>query len=541
MDRLDRRDRPAARPHARTGHGARAGARRRIRAHGAGQAGPEVRRRRIVACPDGRDDVVLALLIEEAPPHQHLPQHRAHGEEIGAPVEGLGVQLLRRHVAELALHDARAGHHALHLALGHAEVAQLRDAALRDEDVHRRDVAVDELERGAVVVGALVGVVQPREDVAGDVQRVLQRDRPPHGGGVVDHPAQRGAADELHGDEVGALLLAEVVDLHDVRVVEEGLHAGLVEEHGLDLAIADELLGDALDDEVLLEPPGPELLAEEDLGHAARREQLRHLVGTDPLSHGVERYHARATSIACPIALIGLTLPHRIIGRWQRSRWQRNPMKRNQPDEARGSARSRHWDAFDVERFVPSHRKHARRLRLLDDADPRRADVRHVAPLLAAQQHAFLRPRERLSEREHVRVRVQRQPMRARVRHVDALGARRHDLHEHELERVHADDVARLDHQRILERDAVLRGPEAGVASRGHDVPVAQPHLDAHVRRRGQPRGEQSRAERAVGAHVEPPHERAVATQCEQRPAVRRRAEPLRGRREPAPQHARVG
>ena len=85
-------------------------------------------------------------------------------------------ELLGRQVRRLALHhaaDARDVQAALRL--GDAEVDDLHEAAGRHEDVRRRDVAVDEVQRPALRVAQLVRVVQPVEDVRGDAQRVEVR------------------------------------------------------------------------------------------------------------------------------------------------------------------------------------------------------------------------------------------------------------------------------------------------------------------------------------------------------------------------------
>jgi hypothetical protein len=59
---------------------------------------------------------------------------------------------------------------------GDAEVDQLDPAVVADEDVGRRDVAVDDAERRAVAALLVVGVVQPRGGADDDLQDVLRRE-----------------------------------------------------------------------------------------------------------------------------------------------------------------------------------------------------------------------------------------------------------------------------------------------------------------------------------------------------------------------------
>ena len=61
--------------------------------------------------------------------------------------------------------------------------------------------------------------------------------------------SEREAVHVFHRDEVLALVFAEIVDLRDVRVVEERREAGLVEEELDERAIGRELREDALQDD----------------------------------------------------------------------------------------------------------------------------------------------------------------------------------------------------------------------------------------------------------------------------------------------------
>ena len=194
-------------------------------------------------------------------------------EDVGARVDRLAARLLGRHVRELALEQARLRLRGAERArrLGDAEVDQLDRAVVGDEHVLRRDVAVHEAERLAVGADARVRVVQPGQrvgdDAAGEPER---RARLPLLGRFANERAQVLAVDELHGDEVLLVELAEVEDLDDVRMVEARRDARLVEEH-LDEAWrrAESCGRMRLTTTSFSKPSTPGLAAEEDLGHAA--------------------------------------------------------------------------------------------------------------------------------------------------------------------------------------------------------------------------------------------------------------------------------
>ena len=72
-------------------------------------------------------------------------------------------------------------------------------------------------------VAEAVGVVEPQRHLLGDVRRHLGGHRAACGAQLAEDAEQVLAAHVLHGQEVAAVDLTEVVDLDDVRVVEEAL------------------------------------------------------------------------------------------------------------------------------------------------------------------------------------------------------------------------------------------------------------------------------------------------------------------------------
>jgi hypothetical protein len=80
--------------------------------------------------------------------------------------DGLPGGLLRGHVGELALDGAGLRLRRGPGGLGDAEVDDLDVPVVGDEDVVGADVAVHHLQRRAIEVAQLVGVVQPRQHAA---------------------------------------------------------------------------------------------------------------------------------------------------------------------------------------------------------------------------------------------------------------------------------------------------------------------------------------------------------------------------------------
>ena len=176
-------------------------------------------------------DVVGAL--EQAAAGQHLVKHDAARKDVDAAVDVVAtLGLLGRHVGVLALHGAALGRLGrLAQRLGDAEVEQLHAALVRQHDVRRRDVAVDHAQRVAAVVGQAVRVRERATGLAPDVSDQLG---PRRAHGLPDRAhgvGQVAAADVLHRDEVLALDVAELEDLHDVRVVEARRQLRLLDEH----------------------------------------------------------------------------------------------------------------------------------------------------------------------------------------------------------------------------------------------------------------------------------------------------------------------
>ncbi|EAU66782.1 hypothetical protein STIAU_1016 [Stigmatella aurantiaca DW4/3-1] len=229
----------------------------------------------------------IGLAREELEAGEPLVERHPHREDVAAAVHGLALALLGAHVAELALEFARA--RLLHLVggLGDPEVQHLHHAVERHEDVLRRHVPVNDVQRVAVEIHLAVRVVQSRAHVRGDLQRVHQGERDAQLLGLGDDAPHVPAEDVLHGDEVALADLPQIMDLHDVGVVELGGEPGLVEEHLHEAGVLGQMRADALDDDGRLQPLPIHLVGQEDLRHPPNRDAVDELVLAEPA--GVSR------------------------------------------------------------------------------------------------------------------------------------------------------------------------------------------------------------------------------------------------------------
>ncbi|MCU0723844.1 MAG: hypothetical protein MUC63_09570, partial [Planctomycetes bacterium] len=168
---------------------------------------------------------------------ERLVERGAEGIDVGAEVDRLALALLRGHVGRGAQDLPGHGHaHVGQRVAGEAEVRDLHDALLGDHEVGGLDVAVDH--------ALLRGLREP----LGRLDDVVQRLGLGEGAPLGDEFLQGGAADELHGDEVEALLLAGVVDQDDVGVAQESRDPCLDEEAlGEGGFVLEEVLGEHLD------------------------------------------------------------------------------------------------------------------------------------------------------------------------------------------------------------------------------------------------------------------------------------------------------
>ena len=240
---------------------------------------------------DGGEGLHRALAAERAVARRDLVEDRAEGELVAPEVHRLPPGLLRRHVAGGAEDRSGVGVGALEgeglgggrLAvrvrrllprtrgdeLGQAEVQQLDPAVPRDHHVLRLEVAVDD-PRG-------MGL----REAFGDLRRVVEG-RPAEGGpSPGEERPQRAAVHQLHHDVGPAVVVADLVDRHDVRVVEGGGRARFLLEADQAIRVRGDVPRQDLDGHLTTEV---QVLRPVHLPHAAGAQLLADLVVSDRLA-----------------------------------------------------------------------------------------------------------------------------------------------------------------------------------------------------------------------------------------------------------------
>ncbi len=208
-----------------------------------------------------------------------LVQHHAQGEDVGPVVDGPALVLLGGHVLHLALDHPHRGQVGLAHELGDAEVGELYQPLAAAEHVVRADVAVDDVQRPAVLDAHLpVCVVQPEGRLGQHPQGDAQRDAAVAVALDAGQGGQVAAVHVLHGDEVRPLVAAELEDLHHVWVAQLGRDARLVQQHLGHVLHLGVLGQQPLDHHHAPDPGQPLLAGQEYLGHAPLADPAYHAV-----------------------------------------------------------------------------------------------------------------------------------------------------------------------------------------------------------------------------------------------------------------------
>ena len=218
-----------------------------------------------------------------------LVEQRPEGEEVRPPVDGAPHELLRGHVARGA--EALSG---FFRRARDAEVHEARLPGAVDEHVPRRHVAVHQVE-------ARVRVVQGLGDLAEQLRR-RGRAQGPRAQQVV----QRGSVHVLHGEEVGAVHDAQLVDGHDVRMAEAHQRLRFLDEERHEAGVLGQCRQDQLDHEGLFEAAHAAEPRPVDPRHAALGEELVEEVvaeGRDPRRQRRRRHGCESTRILASRAL----------------------------------------------------------------------------------------------------------------------------------------------------------------------------------------------------------------------------------------------
>ena len=232
------------------------------------------------------DERRLGRRLERRLAAEALVEHAAERVEVGAAVDRLALELLGGGVLERADEEARLRQTRRGHLLRDPEVAQV-DALrrLRDEDVRRLDVPVDE--------PAVVRRVERARDLLQQVERLPEPERPL----LLQQRAQVDALDVAHGDVEEAVRLARVVDRDDVRVVERGGDLRLADEALAEGVVAGQRRRHQLERDL---PPQLHVLGLVDDAHAAAADHVRDPVAGELRACGHVPAHVRAHAACLP-------------------------------------------------------------------------------------------------------------------------------------------------------------------------------------------------------------------------------------------------
>ena len=235
---------------------------------------------------DGRHCVGGGVASEGALARKHLVEDGAEGEDVAARIGWLASHLLRRHVPECPEDDAGLrscgrgrevgglGTFLLAGALGQSEVEDLDPAVLRDEEVLRLQIPVND--------PFLVSGGKPPGNLDGVVDHLARRES----SSTREFRAQRLALQKLL-DHVGrALVGSDVVDEGDVRMIECARRLRLLLETSQTIQIRRQGDRQHLDRDVPLQPLVP---CPVHLPHPARAQRREDLVGPE-LRAGRQRH-----------------------------------------------------------------------------------------------------------------------------------------------------------------------------------------------------------------------------------------------------------
>lgn len=160
---------------------------------------------------------------------KRLVEHNAEGKKVRPVIDGTKRELLGAHVARLALEDPNGGFGLASNGFDDAEVRELHGSVPSDQNVLRRDVAVDQIEGSTTWISGFVGGAKSASDVEQNPHHRLQGEqlasRP------FDERREGQPVDVLHDHEGPLGILSDIKHGDDVLVSKEACDPRLFAEH----------------------------------------------------------------------------------------------------------------------------------------------------------------------------------------------------------------------------------------------------------------------------------------------------------------------
>src|SRR6185312_1122780 len=204
------------------------------------------------------------LPLKRMRPGRQLKYDDSRRKQVGAGVARLSEDLFRRHImrrAENSPNHREAGRG----SAGNPEIENLHTAFIHDKNIARLDVAMNHALR--------VSMSQAVADSGGKVDLARQGNRP----ALLNDRFQRRAVQQFHGDVRHAILLAEIVNCDDARMMELRAGPGLAIETLLQLAVQISARKNGFESDAAIENRIPRQI---NRAHRTRAEFLEQFVST---------------------------------------------------------------------------------------------------------------------------------------------------------------------------------------------------------------------------------------------------------------------
>ncbi len=234
----------------------------------AGDPGYQPRRRHDLVVSDLTQRLHRRFPLEWRTAGQHFVEDRAQRIDVGGrpDILGMSARLFGGHVAGRAHDLAQLGLTAVRFEpLGQAEIGDLGDAILGEQNVGGLQIAVDD----SGVVGELDGPGERDQELGGRAAGL---------GRTCEPVIERAPLEQLEGNEGCAGGFADLEDLNDVGMTQPGDRLGLDEEPGLSFGATGPVPADHLHGNQAIQSELPRLV---DDAHASLAEHVKELVAGD--------------------------------------------------------------------------------------------------------------------------------------------------------------------------------------------------------------------------------------------------------------------